>query len=195
MALEAPTREELISYLEATVPLDTGIETDFSARIIDKQMVGTKREKYKVKIVNKNLMIIEKDSRKMAKNFRDANQSFATSQENFTEVIELENLNPQISLIYKIRPTVGDDALHVVYPPHIKIKINAKPTKKWKRYNKDIEQVIAMINQNQEKALPPFSETDTYLLITTDEEAAKEIGKALSHLILLSQQKERKDTF
>ncbi|MDR4506318.1 MAG: hypothetical protein MRK01_16220 [Candidatus Scalindua sp.] len=192
MANEAPTTDELISYLEAKIPLETGMETHFSARILDKEMEGTKQEKYKVKILNKDLMIIEKENSKIAKSSRD-NPSFATAQTNYTEVIKLENLSPEISLIYKLSPTVGDEAVNAIYPPHIKIKISAKPAKKWKRYNNDIEQVIAMLNETKEKETMPFSERDSYLLLTIDEKAAKNIGKALSHLILLCQQERNKD--
>lgn len=186
VALEAPT-DELISYLEAKIPLETGIESHFSARMIDKDMEGTKQETYKVKILNRDLIIIEKENSKIAKSMRD-NPSFATAQTNYTEVIKLENLNPQISLIYKIRPTIDDEAIHAIYPPHIKIKISANPTKKWKRYYADIEQVIAMLNQTKKKRPIPYCERDSYLLLTIDETAAKNIGKALSRLIRLCQQ-------
>ncbi len=186
-AHKKPTMEELIAYLETNIPVDTGITTHFSAQLVGKQMLGTKQEKYRVKILNKDLMIIEKGDIKIAKGSRD-NKSIATAQTNFTEVIKLKNLNPKISLIYKINPTVGDESINVIYPPHIKIRINAKPTRKWKRYNTDIDRVIAMLNDTDVGTLEPFSETDSYLLLTTDEEAAKIIGKTLSHLILLCQQ-------
>ncbi|MCP5002689.1 MAG: hypothetical protein GY941_01865 [Planctomycetes bacterium] len=188
MAVEASTIDGLISYLEENIPLYTGISAGFSARIAGKQMQGTRREKYKVKILNRDLMIIEKESIKIAKSV-GVTQATARAQTSFTEVIKLEHLSPQISLIYKTRPTVGDEAVDVVYPPHIKIKINAKPANKWKRHNHDIEYVIEMLKHTKSKPVLQFYATDSCLLLTTDEKAAEKIGKVLSQLILSCQQK------
>jgi len=134
--------------------------------------------------VNRELIIIEKNNTRFAKTIKD-NQSLSTSQTRITEVIKLENLNPKITLIYKTSPTEGDDAMKVIYPPHIKIKIEAKPTNKWKVYRNDIEQVASMLNQTGENLPTSHYESESCLLFATDETAAEKIANALSHLILL----------
>ncbi|KHE90698.1 MAG: hypothetical protein K8F52_07810 [Candidatus Scalindua rubra] len=183
-AIEGPTVDEIINYLEATIPEATGIKTNFSAKLLGKQVEGTKQEKYKIKIVNKELIIIEKNNTRFAKTIKD-NQPLSTSQSRITEVIKMENVNPKITLTYKTAPLEGDDVMKAIYPSHIKIKIKAKQNNKWKVYNNDIEQVTSMLNQTSQNCPISHYEAQSCMLFTTDETAAENIAKALSHLILL----------
>ncbi|MBZ0107899.1 MAG: hypothetical protein K8F52_04465 [Candidatus Scalindua rubra] len=183
-AIEGSTRDEIISYLEKEVPEVTGIKTYFSGRILGNQVEGTKEENYKLNVVNRELIIIEKNNIRYAKTIKGS-QQFPTSQTRITEVIKLENLNQKISLIYKINPTQGDDAMKSICPVHIKIKIKANQTNKWQVYKDDIEQVTSMLNQTGENYPKSHYEAESCLLLTTDETAVENIAKALSHLILL----------
>jgi hypothetical protein len=182
-AIAGPTIDETISYLETKVPEATGIQTHFTATILGKEINGTKQESYKLKIVNRELVLMQKYSVKHTDTVGD-NQELATAPTTITEVIKLENLNPRVSLVYKINPTEGKDAVKAIYPAHIKIKIRAKPENKWKAYRSDIEQVASMLNQPRDESPMPYYERDSYLLITTDETAAESIANALSYLIL-----------
>jgi len=193
MAIEGSTVDKTISYLETKVSEATGIQTYFSARILGKQVEGTKNENYRFKVVNRELIVIEKDNIRFAKTIND-NQPFPTSQTRITEVIELENLDPKITLIYKTIPTEGNDAMKSIYPPHIKIKIKANQANKWKVYKNDIQQVTAMLNQTWGDYLKPHYEEESCFLLTTDETAAENIAKALSHLILFCGGKKSEQT-
>jgi hypothetical protein len=182
-AIAGSTIEETISYLETKVPEATGIQMYFTAKILGKEINGTKQERYKLKIVNRELILMQKYSVKHTDTVGD-NQELATAPTKITEVIKLENLNPRVSLVYKTNSTEGKDAVKAIYPPHIKIKIRAKPEKKWKAYRNDIEQVASMLNQTRDESPLSYYETDSCLLITTDETAAESIANALSYLIL-----------
>ncbi len=183
VAIARPTIEETISYLETKVLGNTGIQTFFTIKILGKEINGTKQESYKLKIVNRELILIQKYSVKHT-NAGEDNQALATAPTKVTEVIKLENLNPRISLVYKANLTEGKDAVKAIYPPHIIIKIRAKSKNRWKAYQRDIEQVTSMLNQTKDASLTSYYETDNYLLLTTDETAAERIANALSYLIL-----------
>jgi len=191
-AIEGPTTDETIYYLETKVPEATGIKTYFSARILGKEVEGTKKENYKLKVVNRELIIIEKHNTRFAKTIK-GNQSLSAAQTRITEVIKLQNLNPHITLIYKTTPTEGDDTMKAIYPPHVKIKIEANHTNKWKVYKNDIEQVTLMLNQSGENYQKPHYEAESCLLLTTDKTDAEKIARALSHLILLCGKKKQKN--
>ncbi len=178
-----PTIDGTISYLEARVPDATGIQPFFSITILGKEINGTKQESYRLKILNREFILIQKYSVKHTNNSKDS-QTLATAPTKTTEVIKLANLNPRISLVYKTDPTEGKDVDKAIYPPHIKIKIRSKPGIRWKAYQNDIEQVTAMLDQTGEESPTSYYETDSYLLITTDETAAERIANALSYLIL-----------
>ncbi len=182
-AIDRPMIDKTISYIETKVPEATGIQTLFTIKILGKEISGTKGESYKLKIVNRDLILIQKYSVKRTDNVED-NQALATAPTKITEVIKLANLNPRISLVYKTNPTEGKDVDKAIYPPHIKIKISAKSKNRWKAYQNDIEQVTSMLDQTRGKSLTLYYETDNYLLLTTDETAAEGIANALSYLIL-----------
>ncbi|GAX62556.1 methyl-accepting chemotaxis sensory transducer [Candidatus Scalindua japonica] len=184
IAIEKPALDETINYLEGTIPEATGIKTYFSAKLMGRQVVGTKQENYKLKIVNKELIIIEKNNTRSAITTKD-NESLSKSQSKITEVIKMENLDPKITLTYKINPTEGDDVMKAIYPPHIKIKIKAKPASKWKVYKNNIEQVTSMFNQTGKNHPASHYEAQNCMLYTTNEAEAENIAKALSHLIIL----------
>jgi hypothetical protein len=183
IAIARPTIDETISYLETKVPGNTGVQTFFTVKILGKEINGTKQESYKLKIVNRELILIQKYSIKHTNTVED-NQALATAPTKITEVIKLENLNPRISLIYKINPTEGKDVDKAIYPPHIKIKITSKSANRWKAYQNDIEQVTSILDQTRDGSLISYYEKDSYMLITTDEIAAERIANALSYLIL-----------
>ena len=182
-AIAGPTIDETISYLETKVPEATGIQTHFTAKILGKEINGTKQESYKLKIMNRELVLMQKYSVKHTDTVGD-NQELAIAPTKITEVIKLENLNPRVSLVYKTNPTEGKAAVKVIYPAHIKIKIRAKSENKWKAYRSDIEQVASMLNQTRDESPISYYETDSCLLITTDETAAESIANAFSYLIL-----------
>ncbi len=183
VAIAGPTIDKTIYYLETKVPGNTGIQPFFTAKILGKEINGTKQESYKLKIVNRELILIQKYSVKNTNDTED-NQALATAPTKITEVIKLANLNPRISLIYKTKPTEGKGVDKAIYPPHIKIKIRAKPENRWKVYQNDIEEVASLLDQTKDESLALYYETDSYLLITTDETAAERIANALSYLIL-----------
>lgn len=178
-----PTVDDTISYLETKVSEVTGIETYFAIKILGKEINGTKQESYKLKILNRELILIQKYTVKHA-NTVEGNQAISTAPTKITEMIKLKNLNPKISLVYKTNLTEGKDVDKAIYPPHIRIKIMAKPEKKWKVFRSDIEQVISMMNQTNDESPASYIETDSYQLITTDETAAERIANAISYLIL-----------
>jgi hypothetical protein len=183
VAIARPTINETISYLETKVPEATGIQTFFTLRILGKVINGTKQENYKLKIVNRELLLIQKYSVKHTNNVDD-NQALTIAPTKITEVIKLINLNPRIALVYKTDSTEGKDVGKAIYPPHIKIKISAKPGNRWKAYQNDIEQVASMLDQTTDEILTSNYETDSYMLLTTDETTAEKIANALSYLIL-----------
>ncbi len=183
VAIAKTTIDETISYLETKVPGNTGIKTLFTVKILGKEVNGTKQESYKLKIVNRESILIQKYSVKHTDNVDD-NQTLATAPTKITEVIKLANLNPRISLVYKTNPSEGKDVDKAIYPPHIKIKITSKSENRWKVYQNDIEQVASMLDQTRDEALTSYYETDSYMLLTTDETAAERIANALSYLIL-----------
>ena len=148
VAIARPTIDETISYLETKVPGNTGIQTFFTVKVLGKEINGTKQESFKLKIVNRELLLIQKHSVKHTNNVKD-NQALATAPTIITEVIKLAGLNPRISLVYKTNPTEGKDVDKAIYPPHIKIKITSKPENRWKAYQNDIEQVASMLDQTQ----------------------------------------------
>jgi|GEM_PF-3662071 hypothetical protein len=185
-AFERLTMDETISFLESETLKATGIKNDFAAEILGKQRIGTREKKYKLKILNKEFLMIETSNIKSTDSIEDM-QLLAASRGNCTEVIRLKDLNSRISLVYKLIPTTGEDLLKSILPPHIKIKISAKSTKKWKGYNCDINQVAVLINQPRRKQITANFETDKFFLLTTDEIAAEEIASALSYLILMSE--------
>ena len=185
-AFERLTMDETISFLESETLKATGIKNDFAAEILGKQRIGTREKKYKLKILNKEFLMIETSNIKSTDSIEDM-QLLAASRGNCTEVIRLKDLNSRISLVYKLIPTTGEDLLKSILPPHIKIKISAKSTKKWKGYNCDINQVAVLINQPGRKQITANFETDKFFLLTTDEIAAEEIASALSYLILMSE--------
>ncbi len=178
-----PTIDGTISYLEARVPDATGIQPFFTIRILGKEINGTKQESYRLKILNREFILIQKYSVKHTNNSKDS-QTLATAPTKTTEVIKLANLNPRISLVYKTDPTEGKDVDKAIYPPHIKIKITSKPENRWKSYQNDIEQVASMLDQTKDETLTSYYETDSYMLLTTDETEAERIANALSYLIL-----------
>ncbi len=191
-ANEKPTMDETISYLETKVPELTGNKTYFSARILGEQVEGTKEENYRLKIFNGEIIIIEKSNTKFAKTIK-GEHPLSSPQTRITEVIRLENLDPKITLIYKTSPTESDDIMKAVYPPHIKIIIRAKPENKWKVYKDHIEQVTSMLKQTGENSQVSHYESESCMLITSDEASAENIARAFSHLILLSGRKEQKN--
>jgi hypothetical protein len=183
VAIARPTIDETISYLETKVPGNTGIQTFFTVKILGREINGTKQESFKLKIVNRELLLIQKHSVKHTNKVKD-NQALATAPTVITEVIKLASLNPRISLVYKTNPTEGKDVDKAIYPPHIKIKITSKPENRWKAYQNDIEQVASMLDQTKDETLTSYCETDSYMLLTTDETEAERIANALSYLIL-----------
>ncbi len=182
-AIDRPSIDETIFYIETNVPGNTGIQTFFTVKILGKEINGTKHESYKLKILNKEFLLIQKYSVKHTNTGED-NQALTKAPTKITEVIKLANLNPRISLVYKTDPTESKDVDKAIYPPHIKIKITAKSENRWKAYQNDIEQVTSMLDQTGDESPTSYYETDSYLLITTDETAAERIANALSYLIL-----------
>ena len=185
-AFEKLTMDEAISYLESETLKATGIKNDFAGQILGKQRIGTREKKYKLKILNKKFLMIETSISTSTGSIEDI-QLLAASGKNCTNVIRLKDLNPRISLIYKLVTTPGEELLESIIPPHIKIKISAKSTKKWKGYDYGINQVAMLINQSKREQMTANFETDKFFLLTTDETVAEEIARVLSYLILMSE--------